>query len=158
MRILLLIIVAIGVAIGALMPAAPLSTAPAAAPVTPKDERRRETVIERAGNSHFYAEAEVNGKPVEFVVDTGATSVVLSLDDASRLGIPFDRQRFDVVGQGASGPVRGEMLTLGSVVLDGKRVYDVEGAVVEGLDRSLLGQSYLKHISIEVRGDAMRLY
>lgn len=161
MRGALITIVIIGVGIGAMMPASRDRAAPApvaTAPTEGASEARVETVLHRRGDSHFYTEAQVNGQPVDFVVDTGASAVVLTVEDARRIGIDVRPDQFQVVGMGASGEVRGQTVMLGSVMLDGKRVHEVRGAVLEGLTISLLGQSYLKHIgSIEVRGDEMRL-
>jgi aspartyl protease family protein len=131
-------------------PAAAASGAPAAKP--------KETLLERSDGGHFYVDAEVNGELVHFVVDTGATSVALTVADARRVGVPFSTGEFQVVGSGASGPVRGKSIMLDKVSVDGKEVRGVSGAVLEGLGISLLGQSYLSRISgVEMSGDYMRL-
>jgi aspartyl protease family protein len=117
-----------------------------------------ETHIRRSANGHFFVDALVNGQPVHFVVDTGATDVVLTVEDAQRIGLPIDPGKFDVIGQGVSGPARGQMLRFSSVELDGKERLDVAGAVVEGGDMSLLGQSYLSRLnSVQMNGDEMIL-
>ena len=117
-----------------------------------------ETALERRSNGHFYVTASVNGEPVEFVVDTGASTVALTIKDAERIGIPFDPADFEIIGTGASGPVRGARVTLDSVDIDGKDVNHVEGAVLKGLEVSLLGQSYLSQIGgVEMGGDEMVL-
>src|SRR5689334_11373173 len=79
-----------------------------------------QTRIRRAPNGHFFVNALVNGQPVRFLIDTGATTVALTEDDARRAGVPFDRASFDIIGQGAAGPVRGQAMHLSSVELDGK--------------------------------------
>jgi aspartyl protease family protein len=117
-----------------------------------------ETRLSRMENGHFYAEASVNGQPVHLVVDTGATSVALTVADAQRIGIPFSTSEFDVIGSGASGPVRGKSIELDRVDVDGKEVVHVRGAILEGLDVSLLGQSYLSRIGgVQMTGDVMVL-
>jgi aspartyl protease family protein len=117
-----------------------------------------ETLLERSGNGHFYVHGEVNAQLVRFVVDTGATAVALTVEDARRLGIPFSPADFTVIGTGASGAVRGKPMTFNTVSVEGKEVRDVRGAVVEGLDVSLLGQTYLSRIGgVEMSGDSMRL-
>ncbi|MDB5669905.1 MAG: aspartyl protease [Alphaproteobacteria bacterium] len=117
-----------------------------------------ETRLERMGNGHFYADASVNGQPVHLVVDTGASTVALTVTDAQRIGIPFSEGDFDVIGSGASGPVRGKLISLDSVDVDGKDVRNVRGAILEGLDVSLLGQSYLSQIGgVQMSGDQMVL-
>jgi len=133
-------------------PAAPVSAADAGA-------GRRETVLEREGNGHFYTHARLNdGELVHFIVDTGASVVVLTIDDAARLGLAVDPAQFAVVGEGAGGPVRGQEVMLDSVDVDGKRVDDVRAVVLEGSKLSLLGQSYLSRMGeVQMSGDYMVL-
>lgn len=116
-------------------------------------------MLERQSNGHFYTHAKINDKElVHFVVDTGATVVVLTIDDARRLGIPVNPAEFEVVGEGASGPVRGKDIMLDSVEVDGKRVENVPAAVLEGANLSLLGQAYLSRMGqVQMSGDYMVL-
>jgi aspartyl protease family protein len=117
-----------------------------------------EVRIEREGNGHFFVHGEVNGQLAHFVVDTGASMVALTMADAERLGVKFNPAEFEVVGTGASGAVRGQNVMLDRVVVEGREVRDVRGAVLEGLEISLLGQSFLSQIgSIEMSGDTMIL-
>ena len=112
--------------------------------------------LDRAPDGHFYAEAQVNGTPVRFLIDTGASGVALSADDARRAGLPFFSTEFSAVGRGASGEVRGKIVTLDRVTLGGKSVENVSGAILEGSEMSLLGQSFLGRMgSIEISGDKM---
>src|SRR4051794_31279027 len=114
-----LFVVALGAAIGLLLPSghrappapsapAPAAARPAAAATAPAAEpvplMAVETRLERMPNGHFYANAAVNGQPVRVVVDTGATTVALTVDDARRIGVPFSPNEFAVIGTGASGP------------------------------------------------------
>jgi aspartyl protease family protein len=114
--------------------------------------------LEREGNGHFYVHGEVNGQLARFVVDTGASMVALTMEDAERIGVPFDEQNFEIIGTGASGPVRGQMVKLDRVVVEGRELRDVSGAVLDGLEISLLGQSVLTRIgTLEMNGDYMIL-
>ena len=118
----------------------------------------RDTVIERGYSGHFYTVAEVNDEPIRFVVDTGASVVALTQEDARRAGVAFDPGAFAVVAQGASGAVRGQEVVLRDVALDGKRVAEVHAVVLEGLGVSLLGQNYLRHLdTVSISGDRMTL-
>ena len=129
-------------------------TKAAAKPAEDPDETR----LEREGNGHFYTEVLVSGEPVLMLVDTGASSVALTPADAERVGIDFSEEEFEPIGTGASGPVRGTRIILASVEVDGKEVAAVEGAVVQDLDVSLLGQSYLSKLdSVSMNGDTMVL-
>lgn len=115
-------------------------------------------MIERSENGHYYAVADVNGMPTRFVVDTGATTVALTVDDAKRAGITVDPGQFQVIGSGASGDVRGQEIMIDTVILDGKRVAQLRGAVLEGLNVSLLGQNYLSKLdAVEIRRGTMTL-
>lgn len=117
-----------------------------------------ETLLERKENGHFYVEAAINGELVHAIVDTGATGVALTVDDAERLGLEFSTAEFTEVGTGASGRVRGKRITLESVSIDDKEVTNVSGVILEGLEISLLGQSYLSQIgAVEMSGDYMVL-
>jgi len=60
-----------------------------------------------SNDGHFYIKAEVNGIPVMFLADTGASHIMLSPDDARRLGIETDKLRFDRFYETANGSVRG---------------------------------------------------
>jgi aspartyl protease family protein len=150
-----MIVIVAGVAIGL---AWPPNDTPIAASAELSSPERRETTLERESNGHFYAHAKVNGELVRFVVDTGASTVALTVADAERLGIPINPATFEVVGEGASGLVRGERVMLESVDIDGKRVDNVRAVVLEGSRLSLLGQSYLSRMGeVQMKGDYMVL-
>jgi aspartyl protease family protein len=117
-----------------------------------------ETRLRRSANGHFLTTALVNGQPVEVVVDTGATTIALTEEDARRAGIAVDPATYEVIGSGAGGPLRGAPITITSVSVDGKEVRSISAAVIEGLDVSLLGQTYLSRIgSVSMSGDEMIL-
>ena len=154
-RALFAVVVA-GLLIGLAWPSG--KRASAAADIVQNGERH-DTVLERESNGHFYTHAKINDRElIHFVVDTGASVVALTVDDARRLGIPVNPAEFTVVGEGAGGPVRGKDLTLKSVEVDGKRVEDVRAVVLEGSNLSLLGQAYLSRMGeVEMSGDYMVL-
>jgi len=159
MKWALILMVAIGVWIGATVPDKKPAAAPAAVPTSGNAEPKPEpTVIQRDMNGHFLAHGEVNGEPIRFVVDTGADMVALTVEDARRAGIEFSEGNFIPVGRSASGIAYGWHVRLKAVTLDGKKVEDVPAAIIRGLDVSLLGQSYLRHIaSVQLQGDEMVL-
>jgi aspartyl protease family protein len=115
--------------------------------------------LRRASDGHFHADVEVNGRPVRFMVDTGASDMVLSQRDAERVGIDPTRLNYLGRAQTANGPVATAPVRLGLVRFGGFTDTDVRASVSGGtLDVSLLGMSYLdRFASIEISGDTMRL-
>ena len=100
--------------------------------------------IRKSADGHYWAEAKVDGKAVRFLVDTGATAVSLTLEDARRLGIDTAHldYGYDVIT--ADGKARAAAVKLAAVSIAGARVENVDALVIEkGLNASLLGMSYL---------------
>ena len=90
----------------------------------------------------------VDGHAVRVLVDTGASVVALTRDDALRLGLKLKPADFNRSVQTASGPARAAAVTLASVAVAGAEVREVQALVVEqGLAQSLLGMSYLGRLS-----------
>ena len=116
-----------------------------------------ETTLERSSDGHFYAEMRVNGTPITFMVDTGASVIALSREDAARLGISTLESDFTGVAQTASGTVGLKPVTLDRVSLGPLEASQVDAAVVQqGLDTSLLGQSWLRQVgTVRIEGDRM---
>jgi len=143
-------------------PGTSIATVAAAAPAPRTRSRapgwRSETRLTQGPGGHYKTSALVNGQPVSFIVDTGATTVALTLSDARRIGIAVDPRLFDEVGMGAGGPVRGQHVLIDSISLDGREVRGLRGVVLEGLQESLLGQSFLGQIGeVTIRSGVMIL-
>lgn len=112
--------------------------------------------LRRAPDGHFYAEAEVNGARIRFLVDTGASMVALSADDARRAGIRPGDERASAIGAG--GEVEVAPVTIDRIALGPVEARGVRGAVVKKLSVSLLGQSFLREAGgVEIEGDRMTL-
>lgn len=112
--------------------------------------------LSRSPDGHFYAEAQVNGARIRFMVDTGASVVALTPADARRAGIalPDERAR----ARGAGGEIEVIPVTIERLAIGPLEARDVRGAVADGLPVSLLGQSFLGQVgSVEIRGDVMVL-
>lgn len=104
--------------------------------------------IAKAADGHFWAEADVDGRRVRFLVDTGASAVALTPEDARRLGLDPASLDYEYSVQTASGQARAAQVKLDSVSIAGARVDDVEAFVIEtGLETSLLGMTYLGRLS-----------
>jgi aspartyl protease family protein len=118
-----------------------------------------EVALQREADGHFYAQASVNGTPVRFLVDTGASTIALTRADAERVGLLFTDSEFTGSAQTASGSVGVKPLTLDKVELGNLNPGPVDAAIVDkGLGISLLGQSWLKKMnSVTIEGDKMVL-
>lgn len=100
--------------------------------------------IPRSRDGHYYLTLDVNGVAVDFVVDTGASQVVLTQADAKRVGINTADLRYIGTANTANGTVRTAPVWLASVSLGGMTDTDVRAVVNEGqMDGSLLGMTYL---------------
>lgn len=108
---------------------------------------------------HFYADGAINGLPVRFLVDTGATMIALSGAEASRLGIDYRKRGRPGYASTAGGVVRTYSLTLDKVELGPITMYNVEAGVVEGAfpREPLLGMSFLGRLDMKRQGDQMEL-
>lgn len=101
--------------------------------------------VPRSPDGHYHLTLDINDTPVRFMVDTGATQMVLSQRDAIRLG--FDPADLDYIGRAltANGEVRTAPVTLSQVSLEGITDRGVRAVVNGGaMDSSLLGMSYLR--------------
>lgn len=119
-----------------------------------------DTVVVRADRSgHFVVEALVDGAPVRFLVDTGASDVVLGPADARRVGLAPPPSAFTRSYRTAGGVVMGAPVTLGRVAIGPVALEGVRAAVSEAeTGRSLLGMSFLSRLSgYEVAGARLTL-
>lgn len=121
------------------------------------DGRRIELPLGQDG--HFHLTAEVNGAPIRFVVDTGASTVVLGREDAARAGIDPDDLAYIGTAQTANGQVETAPVTLDRVavgeIVDEDVPAQVNGGAMPG---SLLGMSYLRRFArVSFEGDRMVL-
>lgn len=110
-------------------------------------------------DGHFHLTLHVGDVPVEFIVDTGASSVVLTQRDAERVGIDTDALIFGGRASTANGEVRTARVTLENVRLGDLDEGRLRAFVNEGdLDSSLLGMSYLRRFGrVEITPDALVL-
>lgn len=107
---------------------------------------------------HVLVDAFVNDAPVRFLVDTGATMVVLTLKDAAVAGLSRDDLVFSMRTSTANGVARAAPVRLRELRIDQLQVADVDATVVENLNISLLGQSFLTRIDgYEMRDGVLTL-
>ena len=121
--------------------------------------RGGEEVLDREVDGHFYADVVVDGTSTRMLVDTGASVVALTGEDAEAMGVRWSEDDVMPVARGASGAVYGVPVMIDRMELGSLEARQVEAIVVpEGLGISLLGQSFLSHFdSVEIRGDQMVL-
>ena len=103
-----------------------------------------DVTIRAGAGGHFIAEATVNGVAIRFLVDTGASEVVLSPRDAERLGFNLKSLSFNRMYQTANGTVTGAPVRLEDIRIGAITVKDVRASVNGvAMKRSLLGMSFL---------------
>ena len=115
--------------------------------------------LRRYRDGHFYAILHVNEKPVRFIVDTGASDMVLSERDAKAVGINLEDLVFFGRAQTANGEVRTAPVSIDRIRLGERTFRNVRASVNGGeLDISLLGNSFLNRLAkIEISGNTMVL-
>ena len=120
-------------------------------------DSRASVTLSADGRGHFITEGLINGAPVRFVVDTGATLVSLSQSEARRLGIDASGgQQINLAT--ANGSVSARRLTLQSVRVGSINVSNVEAVVVDNLNMpALLGMSFLNRMDMRREGQIMTL-
>jgi aspartyl protease family protein len=116
-------------------------------------------VLDRKPDGHFYATADIGGTPVRFLVDTGATMIALTGDDARALGFSWGDGELQHVGRGVNGDVFGKPVMLESVAIGDVEFSNMRAVIIpDGLDISLLGQSFLERVdNVSIEKDRMTL-
>lgn len=116
-------------------------------------------VVPRQADGHYYLTATVNGATVPFVIDTGATSIVLTREDAEAAGLAPDNLDFMGRANTANGEVRTAAVRLDRVAIGAITDRDVPAVVNAGeMEQSLLGMTYLQRWgSIEISGGQLTL-
>ena len=104
--------------------------------------------VPRAPDGHYYLTLRINDEPVRFVVDTGATDMVLTRNDAQAVGLNLAETDFLGKARTANGTVRVAYVTLDNVTLGPVTDRNVPASINDGeMDTSLLGMSYLQRFS-----------
>jgi aspartyl protease family protein len=114
-------------------------------------------VLTAGTNGHFRTTGQINGKAIEFMVDTGASSVVISQADADRLGLDYKNAPVGMAST-ANGTAPFRLITLSAVRIGDVEVANVEAAVIPAPMRgALLGNSFLMRFQMKRENDVMRL-
>lgn len=129
-------------------------------PVTVSDANGEAVLIRKSLNGHFEAAGRVNGEPVSFLIDTGATSIALSHDDALRIGFTDDDLNYSLVINTANGQARAAAVRLDTVVVGTVQRSGLRAMVAEPgrLGQSLLGMNFISSLTaFEMRRDEVIL-
>lgn len=133
---------------------------PGRAAVVTDAQGRKSAVLYMGQNGHYQVDATVNGVSVPMMVDTGATTIALSYEDADRLGLNPASLNFTSMVMTANGPARTAYVNLPEVEVAGIRRTNVEAGIAERgkLGGSLLGMNFLSQLkSFSFSGNEMRL-
>lgn len=118
---------------------------------------RQSVSLTADARGHFAAAGSLNGYPMTFLVDTGATSIAISAAEARRIGLDYKAGQAMGVGT-AAGVIPAWRVTFNTVKVGGISVNQVEGVVLEtGLDVPLLGMSFLNRMEMKRDGQTMTL-
>jgi aspartyl protease family protein len=119
--------------------------------------RGSKIVLTAGTGGHFLTPGAINGRPTQFLVDTGATSVSMSVQEAERLGIDYKKGQLGRSST-ANGTVTTYLVKLASVRIGDVEVYDIDGNVVPaGMPYILLGNSFLTRFQMTRQNDQLVL-
>ncbi len=114
-------------------------------------------VLTAGSGGHFVTRGSINGKSVQFMVDTGATTIAMSQAEAERLGLKY-KDGPQGLGNTANGQVLIYRTRLDTVRINDVQVYDVEAAVlVAPMDMVLLGNSFLTRFQMKRENNLLTL-
>jgi aspartyl protease family protein len=133
---------------------------PGRAVVVTTSEGGVEVILHKLLNGHFEADVQINGQTVSMLVDTGASMVALSREDAERVGIIPENLTYSMSVMTANGRARAAPVTLSEVAIGPIVRNNVNASVAEDgkLDQSLLGMSFLSTLgSLQMQTDELRM-
>ena len=114
-------------------------------PTSAQLNHQGQLIINISDDSHFYVKILINKKPILFMVDTGASDIVLNLQDAIKIGVNPKNLIFNRQFQTANGRVLGASIILKEVEISGIKFRDVKASVTNGeMGVNLLGMSFLR--------------
>jgi aspartyl protease family protein len=125
-----------------------MGSKPAAAGRSAPSAGYRTVTLQSDGRGHFQVEARVDGRRIEFLVDTGASLIALRESAAARLGIHPSAREYNIKMQTANGVGKAARVRLNRVEVDGITVRDIEAFVIpdQQLAMNLLGMSFLSRV------------
>jgi len=115
----------------------------------------RSVTLKANRGGHFYTRAYINGRPIAVLVDTGATNVALTYEDAERLGIRPHSSDFTLTARTANGIARAAPIEIDSLRIGDVEVKDLRGSIAEPGKQhiTLLGMEFIRKLErFELRG------
>jgi len=124
--------------------------------VTTNDYGEQEVILQRNKYGHYVASGEINGKSVDFLLDTGATLVAIPEHIAAELNLTKGRS---FQSQTANGMSTSYATTINTLTLGGIQMNNVPASISSGmdLDEILLGMSFLKHLKLSQQGKQLTI-
>lgn len=117
-----------------------------------------EIVLDRHADGHYYMDASINGAPVNFLVDTGASVLALSLEDARQVGIRVEALDFVHPVSTAAGQTMAAGVMVRQLEIAGHGFENIPALVLRGSRQSLMGMSVLERFSsLQIREDRLIL-
>ena len=113
--------------------------------------------IPMSGDGHFYTDGTINGMGTKFMIDTGASSIVLGESDAVRLGINYKEKGKATQMSTAGGSVPAYRVKIDSIVIGGLEEKDLDAVVGSNMPYILLGNSFLSRVTMFRDKNAMTL-
>ncbi len=115
--------------------------------LNPSDARFEEDrlIINLSQDGHFYLNVKINHKEVRFMIDTGASDIVLSKNDARKIGINLNELNFNRIYQTANGRSFGASVRLDEIEISKVKFFDVNASINSGeMSVSLMGMEFLR--------------
>ena len=118
-----------------------------------------EFVIEGDSRGHYFVNADIGGREIGFLVDTGASLVALSEEDADTIGYPIHQLEYSGRVNTANGVARVAPILIDEITIGDNVVRNVQGAVIEGhTGQSLLGMTFLRKLAgFEIKNNQLFL-
>lgn len=122
------------------------------------DGKGGSTTLSKDSSGHYHANGQINGRGIRFLVDTGATSVVLPASEAQKVGIDYRKGKPGVIntanGQAPAYSINLDTITIGDITL-----HQVQATIVESgkLDTPLLGMSFLGRMDMKFENQSLTL-
>jgi aspartyl protease family protein len=125
-----------------------VTTHPASVPTQSNNAASRTVVIAPSRGGHFRVEGRVNGRRINFMVDTGASIIALKSEDAATLGIRPAERDYAAMVRTANGAIRVAPVELDTVEIEDLEVHKVAAVVLPSgaVNESLLGLSFLRRL------------